>query len=68
MTIPAPLPETILSYCARLSLAQELDLASTDLDYSGMMSALGYLLVLFNVTAEGPLKHSTRSVKVPYDG
>lgn len=68
MTTPAPLPETILSYCARLHLAQELAIEPTDLDYIGMMSALGYLLVLFNVTAEVPLKHSTRSMKVPYDG
>ena len=63
-----PQPETIISYCARQSLAEELGLEPDHLEYIGMMAALGYLLVLFNVTAEGELNGSTRSVKVPYDG
>lgn len=69
MTAPAPLPETILSYCARHHLAKELALDPTDLSYIGMMAGLAYLLVLFNVDKPGDeLHHSTRSIKVPYDG
>ena len=53
MTAPATLPETILSFCARQSLAKDLALAPADLDFIGMMAGLEYLLVLFNVEAGG---------------
>lgn len=68
MTTPAPLRETILSYCARQSLAKELALEPSELDYIGMMAGLGYLLILFNVNKPGPGNGTTRSVKVNYDG
>jgi hypothetical protein len=68
MTAPARPRETILSYCARQSLAKELALEPADLEYIGMMTGLGCLLVLFTVDKVGDRLHgTTRSIKVPYE-
>lgn len=65
MTAPAPLPETLLSFCGRIQLAKELALEPANLDYIGMMAGLGHLLVLFTVNRPGDYLHqTTRSVKV----
>ena len=47
-------PETILSYAARLHLAENLGIAPDDLDFLGYMSLIpGQTLALFNIMRAG---------------
>ena len=54
MTHPAPFyPETVLSFCARLHLAEELGVTPSELEYIGPQEGLGYVLLMFTVGREG---------------
>lgn len=57
-------PETFLSFCTRLHLAQELGVAPDELEYIGVQKGLGYDLILFNVNRPGPGYGMTMSVRV----
>lgn len=58
-------PETILSFCARMHLADELGVAPDELEYIGPQEGLGYVLLMFNVDRPGSKLHqTTRSVRV----
>lgn len=60
-----PHPETVLSHCARLHLAEELGVAPDELEYVGPQEGLGYLLIMFTVDKPGDdLHRTTRSVRV----
>ena len=60
-----PQPETLLSHCARLHLAEDLGVDHDELEYTGIQEGLSYRLVLFTVDRPGhPLHRTTRSVKV----
>ena len=59
------LPETVLSYCARLHLAEELGVAPEQLEYIGPQEGLGHILIMFVLNKPGDRLHrSTRSVRV----
>jgi len=58
-------PETVLSHCARLHLADELGLAPDELEYIGPQEGLGYVLLMFTVDRPGDRLHrTTRSARV----